>query len=286
MAAKVPPTAQKRRRRNSQQRIRRPLSAAWGRVLSARWISLFLLAAAVYSLVLIGRDPRFYLSYIPVEGTSAIVPDDIVAHSGLAGSHIFAADPQAAAEKIATMPGVISATVTLRWPNNVVVRIREETPVAVWREGDQAYWVNESGQLLPALAQSVGLLEIVSEVEAGAAEQRSEGAEEIGELETGEVNGENASRLADVPFVPADVLVGAMQLRELRPNIERLFYRPSGGLSYQDGRGWRAYFGTGEDMHQKLAVYETLVEELLSRDIRPEYIGVSNQEKPYYRATP
>ena len=82
------------------------------------------------------------------------------------------------------------------------------------------------------------------------------------------------------------VLEGALQLRELRPNIEQLYYQPSGGLSYQDGRGWRAYFGTGRDMHQKLAVYETVVAKLMERGIRPQYISVSNQHKPYYRALP
>jgi hypothetical protein len=284
--AQMPPTANKRRRRNSQQRIRQPLSALWGTVLSPRWISLALLAATIYALVLIGRDPRFYLTYIPVEGTSAIVADDIVARSGLAGSHIFAADPQGAAERIAELPGVISATVTLRWPNNVVVGIREETPVAVWREGNQAYWINEDGQLLPALAQSVGLLEIVSEIDS------EQGRAEIGELEIGEGaldEGEEseqaAEQVAGIPFIATDVLAGAIQLRELRPNINQLYYRPSGGLSYQDGRGWRVYFGSGQNMHQKLVVYETLVEDLLSRGIQPAYIGVSNQERPYYRAS-
>ena len=86
--------------------------------------------------------------------------------------------------------------------------------------------------------------------------------------------------------MPQDVLEGALQLRALRPNIEQLYYRPSGGLSYQDGRGWRAYFGTGLDMNQKLAVYETVVAKLLEQGIRPEYISVSNQYKPYYRALP
>ena len=91
---------------------------------------------------------------------------------------------------------------------------------------------------------------------------------------------------AQVAFVPRDVLAGALQLRALRPNIDKLYYRPSGGLSYQDGRGWRAYFGTGQDMHQKLVVYETVVAQLMERGIRPEYISVSNQYKPYYRAVP
>jgi hypothetical protein len=89
---------------------------------------------------------------------------------------------------------------------------------------------------------------------------------------------------AQVAFVPHDVLAGALQLKQLRPNIDRLYYRPSSGLSYQDGRGWRVFFGTGTDMSQKLVVYETIVEELLAQGLTPQYVSVSNQEKPYYLA--
>jgi hypothetical protein len=89
---------------------------------------------------------------------------------------------------------------------------------------------------------------------------------------------------ANLAFIPQDVLAGAEQLRELRPNIEKLYYRGDSGLSYQDGRGWRVYFGSGTDMNQKLVIYETIVEELLARGLTPQYISVSNQEKPYYRA--
>jgi hypothetical protein len=37
-------------------------------------------------------------------------------------------------------------------------------------------------------------------------------------------------------------------------------------------------------MNQKLVIYETIVEDLLARGLTPQYISVSNQEKPYYRA--
>ena len=38
-------------------------------------------------------------------------------------------------------------------------------------------------------------------------------------------------------------------------------------------------------MNQKLAVYETVVTDLLARGIQPTYISVSNQEKPFYKAS-
>ncbi|MGH2524598.1 MAG: hypothetical protein ACRDH2_18995, partial [Anaerolineales bacterium] len=83
--------------------------------------------------------------------------------------------------------------------------------------------------------------------------------------------------------VPVEAIQGALQLRELRPNIELLHYDSQHGLSYQDGRGWRGYFGVGTDMAQKLAVYETLVDNLLSRGVQPAAISVGNLKAPYYR---
>ena len=62
-----------------------------------------------------------------------------------------------------------------------------------------------------------------------------------------------------------------------------LYYDSVHGLSYQDGRGWRGYFGVGADMDIKLAVYETLIEDLEARGLVPVYIDVSNPDAPFYR---
>ena len=298
-------TADKRKRHNSQQRIRKPLAGVMGVVLSTRWLSLAVLVACAYALFLIGGDESFYLNYIPVEGATSLDINHVVAESGLAGSHIFAADPQEAADRVGQMGGVITATVTLHWPNEVSIILREKPPLATWQEGDQSYWIDEDGGLSLARAQTVGLLNIISEVTSNEAEVTSDelrvtseeeeaaGDEELtadeqeaaGEAPaTSDEPAAGDEQTAQVAFVPRAVLEGALQLRELRPNIEQLYYQPSGGLSYQDGRGWRAYFGTGRDMHQKLAVYETVVAKLMERGIRPQYISVSNQYKPYYRA--
>jgi hypothetical protein len=84
-------------------------------------------------------------------------------------------------------------------------------------------------------------------------------------------------------FVPAEAVAGALQLRQLRPNIELLHYDALRGLSYQDGRGWRGYFGVGTDMAQKLAVYEDLVADLTARGIQPTMISVESAQAPYYQ---
>jgi hypothetical protein len=62
-----------------------------------------------------------------------------------------------------------------------------------------------------------------------------------------------------------------------------LYYDPARGLSYQDGRGWRGYFGVGTNMDLKLVIYESLVANLQSRGITPVYVDVSNPGAPFYR---
>ncbi|MCP5095472.1 MAG: FtsQ-type POTRA domain-containing protein [Chloroflexi bacterium] len=262
---RMPKTARTRRRRN-RQRTRIPVAGIKQFIFSARWISLSIVALCVYAIYLVGMDEHFYLTVIPVEGTISISPNEIVASSGLAGIHVFAADPSVAAERIAEIPGVISASVTLRWPNQVHVEIKEDSPIAVWIEGSNQYWITETGRFVPARSQTLGLLLIESERPLDPT------------IESPKTN------QPSVVFVPDGVLAGAMQLRELRSNIERLYYQPATGLSFQDGRGWRVYFGTGTDMQQKLVVYETIVDELLAQDRTPVYVSVSNQEKPYYLA--
>lgn len=283
-ALQVPGTARKRRRRN-RFALHFPTAAIKRVILSSRWVSLFLLIICVSALVVVGMDEDFYLTTIPVDGVASIPASEIVEVSGLAGAHIFSADPVEAAQQITTIPGVISATVSLEWPNTATIRVREDTPIAVWQQGDETYWINSAGELVPARVDVPGLLHIhAEEDEDGGASEVSSGATEVLEESEASLAPETGSDLSARPFVPEDVLQGALQLRELRPNIDLLNYDVSGGLSFQDGRGWRVYFGTGTNMAQKLAVYETLVDHLLATQETPVYISVSNQEKPFYLA--
>lgn len=289
---RVPKNARRRRRRN-QARVRVPMASLRQIIFSARWLSLGLLALSIYALTLVGLDKNFYLTAIPVEGVISIPAEEVVQASRLAGSHIFAADPNAAAQGIMdNVSGIISATVTLTWPNQVSIKVLEDSPIAIWVEGSNQFWVTHSGRLIPARSESMGLLLIQSEVEgSGKTALTSSQETAVSTINSSETNpseneplAENSTPTANIRFMPQDVLAGALQLKQLRPNIDRLFYRPSSGLSFQDGRGWRVYFGSGTDMAQKLVVYETIVEDLLAQGLTPQYVSVSNQEKPYYLA--
>lgn len=316
----VPKTAKKRRRRQKTERFRTGIALLKRFFFTSRWISLGLLALTIFALVITVQESRFYLTYIPVEGAITFQPEEIVAASGLAGVHIFAADPSKAAEEIAALPGIVSSTVSLNWPNQVYIQITEDAPVAIWLEHGLAYGITSGGRLIPAGFPTTGLLQIIPETnpytpietviseEDLVAEEGTNTEEESivaeGEPINEEIAEEALSTQADndnldeiavndntdgelapsLAFVPQEVLHGALHLRELRPAISELYYRPSDGLSYQDDRGWRVYLGTGTDMNQKLVLYETIVQDLQVRGISPIYISVSNKSKPYYLA--
>jgi hypothetical protein len=147
------------------------------------------------------------------------------------------------------------------WPNQVTIQVTERIPVVAWIENEDRWWVDADGAKFKARAELPGLLPItVDDAPNRAGVKGGEGG-----------------------YVPVEAIAGALQLRELRPNIELLHYDALRGLSYQDGRGWRGYFGVGTDMAQKLAVYEGLVADLLARGIQPKLISVESAQAPYYQ---
>lgn len=223
---------------------------------STRWISLTLLLGISAVVYFVGADSTYYVSDVHVLGTATLSQKAVADASGMAGMHIFWLNPADVAQRVAAMPSVLTTTVEIGWPNWAQITVSERTPVLVWDQAGDRFWVDKDGRLMQARQESSDLLLILS--------QQSD------KLFVGEQ-------------VPSDVIAGALQLRQERPNIGPLFYEWGNGLSYEDGRNWRAYFGTGLDMNQKLVVYETLVADLDARGLRPKYVSVINKDKPFYR---
>jgi cell division septal protein FtsQ len=184
----------------------------------------------------------------------------VIEASGMENIHILWVDPVITANKVAAMPNVLTATVEIAWPNHAYITVSEREPVLVWDQAGDRFWVDATGQLMQARQYKSELLLILSQ---------------------------QTENLNPGDRIEKNILEGALQLRNLRPNINVLYYKSDTGLSYLDGRNWEALFGVGTDMNQKLVVYETLVDELMARDLQPEYISVINKEKPFYLlATP
>lgn len=223
---------------------------------SPRWISFILLMIVGCSFFFMGYDKTFKITGIDVAGATTLSDEAVIEASGIDNVHILWVDPEMAARKVAEIPNVLTATVEIAWPNNALITIAEREPVLMWDQAGERFWVDSNGRLMQARQYKSELLLILS--------QQTE------DLKPGD-------------WIPRYVLDGALQLDNLRPNIDVLYYKSDTGLSYLDGRDWEAYFGVGTDMNQKLVVYESLVNELMARDLQPDYISVINKEKPFYR---
>jgi cell division septal protein FtsQ len=242
----------------------RPLGA---RVLvgvrSARTLSLVLLLACLGAFAYLVNAPEFYVVQPVVSGREYLTLKDVYRMTGAPGLHIFWVDPAAMAAALEASPSVEHARVTVGWPDRVEIALVERTPVAIWKQAGATSWVAADGRLMPVRGTLANALSIV-----------------VRDADTRPLPEQQVA-------VPAETVQAALALRALRPNIVSLNYFQRGGLEYDDGRGWQAYFGTGNDMPQKLAIYERLVDHLLhERGLQAsqiEYIVVTDVQHPFYR---
>jgi cell division protein FtsQ len=218
-------------------------------------LAIVLMLGALLFYVL--STPKYFVESVNLAGATYVSAEEIYEASGLNRMHVFWVQPDVIQENIAQVPGIASASVELAWPNQVTITVVERVPVLVWQQGGESVWVGEDGVLFPERADAPGLLPVMVD--------------------------DTQEPLAEGQTVPVQAIEGALQLRALRPNIEMLHYDADNGLSYQDGRGWRGFFGVGSDMEVKLAVYEALVDNLAGRGVHPTMISVANPDAPYYR---
>ncbi len=222
-----------------------------------RWVGLGLAGICLALLIFIFASDYFYVLSINTVGVRYVDQDRMYAGSGLHGSHILWVNPARAAENLLQAdPNIKHAEVKIVWPAKILVTIEEYEPTLLWQQGGAENWITSDGKVVTALASRPDLLPIIADAP--------------------------AEPLAVGSSVPAAAVEGAILLKALRTNIESLHYDPINGLSYQDGRGWRGYFGTGANMEHKLLVYETLVTDLETRGIHPQYVLVVDPESPVY----
>lgn len=217
--------------------------------------AIVILYAAVLGYLL--SDLQFFVPSINLAGAQHIPGEQIFEASRVEGLNMFWLDPVAIKANVEALPGIAEAIVVVEYPTNVTIQVTERTPVVVWSQSGQTLWVDLTGVTFTAYTDNPQLLRLLAE--------------------------DSTGPLAPGATVPPAVIESALALRELRPNIESLYYEARRGLSYQDGRGWRGYFGVGGDMPLKLTVYETVIDELMATGTFPRTIDVTDPRAPVFQ---
>lgn len=231
--------------------------ARGSQVAGTRLVSgLIVVCSLVLLAMFIGSD-AFYVHSVAVSGLQYLTKEEVFALTDIANMHIFWVDPAQVRAGILRSPTVAEADVQVGWPPLMVrIAIQERQPALVWEQAGVATWVDVQGRVMLMREDRPDLMRIVDIVTEGP--------------------------LGPDVRVDAAAVAGALQLKSMYPNIERMMYHPDRGLGYQDGRGWEAWFGTGTDMPEKILVYNAIVGNLLARGKQPALLNVANPDAPYY----
>jgi hypothetical protein len=190
---------------------------------------MLLSAAAVYG---VAQSTAFAYASTAIEGATFTDEAAIVAALDDArGANLFGLVTPPYEDRLRDIPTVRSADVSVRLPDTLGVRIRERTPILVWRVGARRYLADAEGELFALLPEdpppAAAGLPVVEDRRAASA------GLSVGSA-IGAVDLDAATRLASL--VPSDVGSAAEALH--------VFVDDASGFTVRTRpAGWRAVFG-------------------------------------------
>jgi hypothetical protein len=227
------------------------------------FLVVLLIGAAIYFVYTL---PTFRVTQAKVTGNQLISAEELSAAMSITGQPIFLLKPSDLETKLRlNYPELASAKVSLSLPNVVTVDVVERKPVVRWEQGGGYTWIAEDGVAFRPRGENAELISVTA-VAAPALDLRA------------------SDPLNPVPFISTDMVRALKGLGTHVPPGMSILYDPTLGFGWNDPRGWSVYFGTSSnDIELKMRVYETLVNSLTQRGIRPVMINVTYPTAPYYR---
>jgi len=246
-------------------------------------ISLLLLAA-VFAL---WNAPQFQIEKVRVLGAKRISADEILTILNAEGLPIIEANP---AEMVETMqrsfPDLSKVSVQVGLPARLVVSVTERIPAMAWEQDGKVTWIDQDGFAFPPRGDAgVDLITIKAE---GAPVLSAAAAPTVDELAADgqDADGETAVTEPAAPqaFISAEMIEAIAQMSPQVPAGQSITYSPSYGLGWTDPQGWKVYFGKDiKEMDLKLKQYQSIVNDLNNRGIKPSMISVEFLHAPFYR---
>ena len=230
-----------------------------GLKLSARWITIPMLAIMSWMLMQTLNGPRLWVQKPDIIGTSIISPSRIRSIAGINGTYAFEVDPRAIVQQLQALPEIASARVTISWPNKVVIEIEERQPILEWNDAGTTWWISADG--IAFLRRSV----VHALVQVQSLERTLD-----------------YPRGLDPVLSPA-MIATALALQENLEDQSLLFYDKDRGFGIRDSRGWMAYFGTDGNIELKVKVYFEIVDYLEKSGYPARMVSVENLKAAFYR---
>ncbi len=235
-----------------------------------RWFSMLLVIACLASLYFYVTDPYFLAQEAVIYGNQRVTAQDINSVLGIANQPAALLNPaQIEYNILASFPEIYGAYVQVELPAKVTITVAERQPVAAWAQDGQVVWVDAHGYAFPPRGVVDGLVTVTA---AGSPPPPD--------------TFDPAQTIGARPFLTPELSAAIATLAPQVPEGAALVYDPRYGLGWSDPRGWQAYFGKkNSDITTKLAVYQSLVEDLAARGVQPTLISVEYPNSPFYRVS-
>lgn len=231
-----------------------------------RTVSFLLLVILGTAISLAFIRPEFRAAQVQVTGSQMLTVDEVNAVMNVAGQPIFLLIPSELETRLRlNYPELASVRVSVSLPNLVSVHLVERKPLIRWEQGGGYTWVAEDGVAFRPRGEIAELISVVA-------------------VSAPPVIGSGTDPLSPTPFISTEMVRALKGFASHVPPGAVILYDPAFGFGWNDPRGWRAYFGTtASDVELKMRVYETMVNSLTQRGIRPALINVTYPTAPYYR---
>lgn len=231
-----------------------------------RTVSFVLLAILGAAISLAFIRPELRATQAQVTGNQMLTPEEVNSVLNIGGQPVFLLIPSELETRLRlNYPELAAVQVTVSLPNLVSVHLVERRPLIRWEQGGGYTWIADDGVAFRPRGEIAELISVVA-------------------VSAPPVIGTATDPMSPTPFLSMEMVQSLRGLAGHVPPGAVILYDPSFGFGWNDPRGWRAYFGTtASDVELKMRVYETMVNSLTQRGIRPALINVTFPTAPYYR---
>lgn len=234
--------------------------------LGRRLFSFFLTAVLGTALYLAFDLPQLRVTHAQITGNQMLSAEEINSVLSVSGRPVFLLTPEDLETRLRLhYPELVSVKVTVALPNLVSVHITERQPLIRWEQGASYTWISADGVAFRPRGEVPGLISVTA-------------------LSGPLVETSGGDAFTPAPFISVDMVQALKGLARHVPPNTPISYDASFGFGWNDPRGWQVHFGTsGNDVELKMRVYESMVNSLIQRGIRPALINVTYPTAPYYR---
>lgn len=267
-----PPEVRRRKSQPRPSQIQRSLRRSrWRSLLhwlGGRWVALFGGAVVLTAAVSLTVWPQFRVEQITVRRETKSSAEAITRATELAqvvGHNIFLVNSQRVAQEIASIPSVLRARVTPRFPNVMEIEIVERVPIATWHTPAGTFLADDQGFLIADTSETVAPPDLFP------------------------VRDTTGRTLSVGDRIDQRTLLAAREMAKAMPEagvrVREAEVGPT-GLVFTAESGWRIIVGPPESLNAKLANLASVADLAKRNGLKIAVLDLRPKDRPFYQLAP